>query len=78
MSANAKKSLTRFLSTRNGQLAVACFVGVRAANHLFRTVARVNASEYCPKKRNWTMSDLIDAALTIRPSGVYAAKEVTL
>lgn len=78
MSANAKKSLARFLSTLSGQLAVACFIGVRSTNHFLRTTARANASLFCPRKRNWTISDLIDEALTILPSGVYAAKEVTL
>ena len=72
------KSLIRFLATRNGQLAVACFINVRSTDPALRMAARIDASSYCPMRRNWTMSDLIDAALTIRPSGLYAAKEVAL
>lgn len=70
----ATKSLARFLKTANGLRAVACFVGVRSTDPTLRMAARIDASHFCPRVRNWTMSDLIEAALVILPSGTYAAR----
>lgn len=78
MNTTAKKSLTRFLDTRNGQRAVAAFVGVRSTDPAARMQAADVALHWCPSVRNWSLGDLIAATLVIRPSGLYAAKEVTL
>ncbi len=80
MTTTAKKSITRFLSTRNGQRAVAAFVGVRSTDPALDAQARETALHFCPVRsaRNWTLGDLIAAAIVVLPSGVYAPKEVTL
>jgi hypothetical protein len=80
MTTNAKKSLTRFLNSRNGQRAVAALVGVRSTDPALDAQARETALHFCPVRsaRNWTLANLVDAAIVVLPSGVYAAKEVTL
>lgn len=80
MTTNAKKSLTRFLDTRNGQRAVAAFVGVRSTDPVAVAQATETAEFFAPAHaaRKWTMQDLRYVALVTMPSGVYAAKEVTL
>lgn len=72
------KALTRFLATRNGQRAVAAFIGVRSTDPASRMQAADVALHWCPAVRNWSLGDLIAATLVIRPSGVYEAKKVTL
>ena len=76
--ATSTKSLARFLNTRNGQLAVAAFVGVRSTDPTLLMEAAEVALHWCPAVRNWSLGDLIREALVVRPSGVYAAKAVTL
>lgn len=76
MTTNAKKSLSRFLSTRNGERAVAAFVGVRSTDPQARMQAADVALHFCPGIRNWSLGDLIREALVVRASGVYAAREV--
>lgn len=80
MTTNGKKNLTRFLQTRNGQRCIASFVGVRSTDPVAVWQAAENAEHFAPghAARGWTMADLRYATLTILPSGVYAAKEVTL
>jgi hypothetical protein len=70
------KSLIRFLGTRHGQRAVAAFVGVRSTDPALDAQARETALHFCPLRstRNWTLADLVDAALVVLPSGVYAAR----
>jgi SRSO17 transposase len=70
------KSLIRFLGTRNGQRAVAAFVNVRSTDPALDAQARETALHFCPVRsaRNWTVADLIAAAIVVLPSGVYAAR----
>lgn len=80
MTTNGKKNLTRFLKTRNGDRAVAAFVGIRSTDPVAVAQAAETAEYFAPgwMARGWTMADLRYATLTVLPSGVYAAKEVTL
>lgn len=69
--------LARFLSTNDGRLAVACFVGIRTWDEMDITHAEEAALEFMPQaaRRGWRVSDLMSAALEVLPSGLYAAKQ---
>lgn len=76
MTMTAQKSLTRFLSTSNGQRAIAAYVGVRSTDPALVAQATATAEYFAPgaHARKWTMADLRAAALRIDGAGVYAAK----
>lgn len=71
-------SLNAFLKTRQGELAVAAFVGVRSTDPALLFQCRENANHWMPVsvRRTWKLSDLVAVALRVDAAGVYRAVEV--